>query len=97
MAKSTKIVKVDRRGARCTLVRVRSAGYKNEIEVPGGMAEFREWIRERVKENEEFLVAIGLAQWLAKNPGSTDFSGIEGKTISIDLTAATTTGLVTIV
>jgi hypothetical protein len=97
MARQARITKIDRRGARCTLVTGRSGGEKFQFEIAGGMQEFREWIREQIKESPEFLVALGLAQWLAKNPGSTDFSGIEGKTISIDLQAVASVGLVTVI
>ena len=97
MARSTKIVKIDRRGARCTLVTYRGGGEKNQLEIPGGMAEFRDWINEMVKDSHEVLVALALKQWLVKNPGSTDFSAIEGKTITLDFAAAVTAGIVTVV
>jgi hypothetical protein len=68
------------------------------VEIPGGMAEFREWIREQLKDADETLVAIALAQWLAKNPNEgADFSGIEGKTITLDLTAVPSTGILTVI
>lgn len=97
MARSTKIIKIDRRGQRCTLVNYRGGGEKNQIEVPGGMPEFRAWINDIVKDSHELMVALALKQWLAKNPGSTDFSGIEGKTITLDFEAAVTAGIVTVV
>jgi hypothetical protein len=96
MARTARITKIDRRGARCTLLNYRAAGEKSQVEIPGGMQEFRQWIREQLKDSSETLVAIALAQWLAKNPGSTDFSTIEGKTITLDLEAVASAGLVTI-
>jgi hypothetical protein len=96
MARNTKIVKIDRRGARCTLVTYRGGGEKGQLEIPGGMPAFRDWINETIKDNHELLVALALKQWLAKNPGSTDFSAIEGKTITLDFEAAATAGIVTV-
>lgn len=97
MPRSTRITKIDRRGPRCTLVNFRHNGIKGQLEIPGGMAAFRDWINEQVKDNEEFLIALALKQWLVKNPGSTDFSTIEGKLITLDFEALATIGLVTIV
>lgn len=98
MAKTARITKIDRRGPRCTLVNWRGGGEKRQIEIPGNMADFRQWIREQIKDQEETLVLIGLAQWLAKFPTeNADFSAIEGKTITLDLTAPALTGLVTVI
>ena len=96
MRRSTRIIKVDRRGARATIVTWRLAGQKGQIEVQGGMPAFRDWINEQIRDNDELLVAIGLKWWLVNNPGSTDFSSLEGKTITIDFQAAVNAGLVTI-
>lgn len=96
MARSTRITKIDRRGARATLVTYRHNGVKGQLEIPGGMPAFRDWINEQVGESEEFLVALALKQWLVKNPGSTDFSSIEGKLITLDFEALGTSGLVVI-
>ncbi len=98
MARTARITKIDRRGARCTLVRWRGGGEKGEIEIPGNMQDFRQWIREQLKDSGETLIAIALAQWLAKNPNeNADFSGVEGKTITLDLTASASVGIVTVV
>lgn len=96
MARSTRIVRIDRRGQRCTLVTYRGGGEKGQLEIPGGMPEFRQWINEQLKDNAELLVALALKQWLVKNPGSTDFSTIEGKTITLDFEAVASSGLVVI-
>jgi hypothetical protein len=96
VARSARITKIERRGTKFTHVTFRSGGEKGGIEIPGGMPEFRQWIREQVKDNSEFLVVLGLAQWLAKNPGSVNFTEIEGKTITLDLEAAATAGIVTV-
>lgn len=98
MAKQARITKIDRRGQRCTLVRWRSGGEKGEIEIQGNMADFRQWIREQLRDTSaETLIAIGLAQWLVKNPNeNADFSAIEGKQITLDLQAVASVGLVTI-
>ena len=97
MARTTKIVKVDRRGQRCTLVTHRFGGQKGQIEIQGGVPAFRDWINEQVKENDEFLIALLLKWWLVNNPGSTDFSTLEGKTITVDFTAAVNSGIVTVI
>lgn len=97
MPKQARITNIIRRGQRATLVRWRGGGRKNEIEIPGGMDEFRQWIREQLREDEDMLVVLALAQWLAKNPNSTDFTGIEGKQLTLDLSASATTGIVTVV
>ncbi len=98
MPRVARITKVDRRGPRCTLVRWRGGGERGEIEIPGGMSEFRDWIREQLKDADETLVAIALAQWLAKNPNEgNDFSGIEGKVITLDLNAIPATGILTVI
>ena len=96
MARSTRITKIDRRGARATLVTFRQGGVKGQLEIPGGMTEFRDWINDQVRDNAEFLVALALKQWLVKNPGSTDFSAIEGKTITLDFEAAVNAGMLTV-
>lgn len=96
MAKSTRITRIDRRGPRCTLITYRHGGVKGQLEIQGGMPAFRDWINEQVKDSEEFLIALALKQWLAKNPGSTDFSSIEGKLITLDFDALATSGLVVI-
>ena len=96
MTRSTRITKIDRRGQRCTLVTYRGGGEKGQLEIPGGMPEFRDWINDTIKDNHELLIALALKQWLVKNPGSTDFTGIEGKTITLDFQAAMNAGLVTI-
>lgn len=61
------------------------------------MPEFRNWIRtSNISETHKGLVVLALKTWLAKNPGSIDFSSIEGKTVTIDLEAETLTGVLTI-
>lgn len=97
MARSTRITKIDRRGQRATLITYRGGGEKGQIEVPGGMAEFRDWINSQIRDSHELLVALALKQWLAKNPGSTDFSSIEGKTITLDFEAVASAGIVTVI
>lgn len=97
MARSTRITKIDRRGPRCTLVTYRGGGEKGQIEIPGGMAEFRDWINTQVRDSHELLVALALKQWLVKNPTATDFSGIEDKIITLDFEAPATAGIVTVV
>lgn len=97
MARNTKIVKIDRRGANCTIVVYRGGGEKGGIEIPGGMPAFRDWIRDsHIGDSHKGLVVLALKSWLAKNPGSTDFSSVEGKTIMLDLEAPTLTGIFTI-
>jgi hypothetical protein len=98
MPRTARITKIDRRGPRCTLVRWRGAGNeRGEVEISGGIADFRDWIREQLKDADETLVAIALAQWLAENPTEAgDFSAIEGKLITLDLTADPSTGLLTV-
>lgn len=96
MERSTRITKIDRRGARATLITYRHGGVKGQLEIPGGMSAFRDWINEQVKENEEFLIALALKHWLVNNPGSTDFSAIEDKLITLDFEALATSGLVVI-
>lgn len=98
MARTARITKVDRRGSRCTLVRWRgSATDKGELEIPGGIQEFRQWIREQLKDSSETLIAIALAHWLTNHPGEgADFSAIEGKLITLDLSQPATSGIVTV-
>lgn len=93
MAKTTTIVKIDRQGARRTLIRVRGGGYKTELEIPGGLSELRLWIRSQIEDSHSVLVALALRQWLEKNPDSADFSAIEGKQLTLDFAA---TNIVTI-
>ncbi len=91
MPRQAKITGISRRGDRCTLSRWKGSGEKGEIEIPGGMAEFRAWIRARIPEDAETLIALSLAQWLAKNPTEeNDFSAVEGKTVRMDLAAMRT-------
>lgn len=97
MARSTRITKIDRRGQRCTLITYRGGGVKGQLEIPGGMSEFRQWIRENARDSHETLIALALMVWLQKNPGeNADFSAIEGKLITLDFDAIMTAGLVTI-
>lgn len=97
MARTTRIIKIDRRGPKCTIVAYKGGGEKGNIEILGGMPEFREWIREsRIGDNHKGLVVLALKQWLAKNPGSTDFSAIEGKQVTLDLDALPITGIFTV-
>lgn len=88
MARTTRIIKVERQGARRTLIRYRGGGEKGEIEVPGGMVDLRQWIRAQIAETPEILVALALRQWLEQNPSSTDFATIEGKSLTLDFSAA---------
>lgn len=88
MPRSTRITQVDRQGPRRTLIRYRGGGEKGEIEITGGMPELRQWIRGQIADSHELLVALALRQWLEQNPNSTDFSAIEGKTITLDFAAA---------
>lgn len=96
MARSTRITKIDRRGTRATLVTYRFGGRKGQIEIPGGMPAFRDWINEQIFDDDELLVALLLKWWLVNNPASTDFSTLEGKTITLDFEALATSGLVVI-
>jgi hypothetical protein len=61
------------------------------------MPAFRDWINEQISDTDELLVAFALKWWLVNNPNSTDFSTLEGKTITIDFQAAVNAGMVTIV
>ena len=97
MAKNTKITKIDRNGQLNTRIEFRGGGVKGEIEVPGGMQEFRAWINDTIREDHAMLIALALKSWLVKNPGSTDFSAVVGKTITLDFNALTVAGIVTIV
>lgn len=96
MRRSTRITKVDRQGQRATLVTWRGGGRKGQLEIQGGMTEFREWINDQIRDNDELLVALALKHWLVNNPASQDFTSIEGKTITIDLTLPATSGLMVI-
>lgn len=95
MAKNTKIIGITRNGSRNTRIEFRGGGSKGEIEIPGGMSELRSWINE-VKEDDRMLIALAMKVWLVNNPGSTDFTSLIGKTITLDFAAATTAGIVTI-
>lgn len=98
MAINVRITNILRRGARATLVRWRGGSganlEKGEIEIPGGMPEFRAWIREQRRESREDLVKLALIQWLVTHPTeNADFTAIEGKQLTLDFTQPTNVGV----
>jgi len=92
MARIVRNIKVDRRSNR-TILSFRSGGQKYCLEIAGGAKEFREWINEQMSESAELVVAMGLKQWLEKNPGSNDFESITSTTVTLNLDAGTITSV----
>lgn len=88
MPRSTRITKIERQGNTRTLINFRGGGAKGQLEIPGGVAELREWIRSQLREDHDLLIALALRQWLAQNPSAADFSSIEGKQLTLDFGAA---------
>lgn len=78
MARSITIKAIDRRADR-TYIRVG----KEEIEVPGNLADLKAWIRQQFDEKD--LLAIALAVYLARDPDMSNPSLIVGRTITLDL------------
>lgn len=78
MAKSLTIRQIETRGD-VTYVRVG----KHEEEINGGAAGLKRWIRERF--DEEQLLALGMACWLARDPDLSNPAMVVGRTITLDL------------
>lgn len=97
MARSTTIVGIKRNGIKNTTIEFRGAGAKGELEIPGGLAEFRDWLQNSNREDVSFLISLALRSWVVKNPAATDFSALVGKTVTLDFGAPTLTGIVTII
>lgn len=58
---------------------------KSETEIPGGKAGLRQWVRERVQDAGDTLLALALMRWLKIDPQMDSPDLIEGKTLSFDL------------
>lgn len=86
---------IERRGQR-TLLTYRSGGEKNQLEIAGSPADFRRYVRDTINENMELAVFLALANWMRRNQTAADFTGIEGKTITLDLDADPTEGILVI-
>jgi len=80
MARSITIRSIDRRQGR-TYIRVG----KSEVEIPGGLPEVKEWVRQQFEESDEKLLALALACYFARDPDATNPSQIVGRTITINL------------
>lgn len=78
MARSITIRSIERRADR-TYIRVG----KEEIEVPGTVTELRQWIRSQFDENQ--LLALALAVYLARDPDLSNPGMIVGRTVTLDL------------
>lgn len=86
MARSLTIRSVERRADRAYI-----RFGKNEIEVPAAnLQELREWIRSRLDESDETLVALALACWLARDNNLATPATIVGKTITLNLQGSLT-------
>lgn len=82
MAKSIRIKSIDQRGEYWH-IRVG----KSHIEIPGkNKAALRQWIREQFRESDDFLLALGLAAWIERDPQMDSPDIVVGKTITLDLT-----------
>lgn len=81
MARSITIKSIDRRSDR-TYIRVG----KSEIEVPcTTKAELREWVRQQFDvADDEFLLRLFLAIYLARDPELTSPNSIVGRTLTFD-------------
>lgn len=82
MAKSIRIKSIEQRGEDWH-IRVG----KSHIEIPGkSKAALRQWIREQFRESDDFLLALGLATWIERDPQMDSPDIVVGKTITLDLT-----------
>ena len=83
MARSVTINKITRR-AGVTYITVG----KTQHEISGGLQELKDWVRSRVSEaDSEFLTALVLAVWLARDPQADTPGQVEGRTATLDLAA----------
>lgn len=83
MARSVTIKSITRR-AGVTYVTVG----KTQWEIPGGLPELKDWVRARVSEADaDFLAALVLAVWLARDPTAANPGQVEGRTARLDLQA----------
>lgn len=94
--KRVRIKSIERDGDRAVILTYRGDGEKNQIEVPGGFDDFKNWVRSSVSENIDLAVLLALNAWLDKNKSWREMKAIEGKTIKLDLEGDTSAGILVI-
>lgn len=58
---------------------------KSEVEITGGKSGFRQWIRDQIRDNEDFLLTLALAVWIKRDPQLSTPDLVVGKTVTLDL------------
>lgn len=88
MARSITIRQIDRSRPGRTFFRVEDqAGGRSEVEVPADtLAELRAWVRQQFDERDDFLLALALAAYFARDPDLSNPSLILNRTLTVDLT-----------
>lgn len=81
MARSITIQSIDRRAG---VTYINLAG-KHQVEIPGNVEALKAWIRSQFSEQDDLLLAIALAAYLARDPDLTNPGMIVGRTLTIDL------------
>jgi hypothetical protein len=87
VARSITVRGIDRRPDR-TYFRVEDqSGSRSEVEVSvNTLAELKDWVKSRFGEADEFLLAVALAVYFARDPDGTNPGVIVGRTLTLDLT-----------